>query len=141
MDLGLLLLLIGLASIAVFIVAIIAKGGAPSRPAQRAVGGVVGGVVGHCINQKTLEDQVRVHLAECLNPPAEPVWIPVCCEAIRLATSGEMHEMVPLLEGMGYGGEAQAPVRAVFAEFQLTGWLYSAIDFSADPMPESTSRE
>ena len=48
----------------------------------------VRGVIGHCINEKTLEDQVRVHLAECLDPPVDQAFAELCCQTITLATFG-----------------------------------------------------
>ena len=55
---------------------------------RRSLSTPVRGVVGHCINEKTLEDQVRVHLAECLDPPVDQALAELCCQTIRLATSG-----------------------------------------------------
>ncbi len=115
-------LVVGSAIVVILIVAVLvkkrstlAKTRSPSTPVR--------GVVGHCINEKTLEDQVRVHLAECLDPPVDQAFAELCCQTIRLATSGGWEKTVPLPEGMTYRGTSEAPVGALVGEFQLTGWL------------------
>lgn len=126
MDVGLVWLVVGSANVVILIVAVLvkrrstlAKNRSPSTPVR--------GVVGHCINEKTLEDQVRVHLAECLDPPVDQALAELCCKTIRLATSGGSEKTVPLPEGMTYRGTSEAPVHALVAEFQLTGWLYDSL--------------
>jgi hypothetical protein len=119
-------LLVGSAAVAIFIAAILAKRRA-SLAKRRSLSTPVRGVAGHCINEKTLEDQVRVHLAECLNPPVDQAFAELCCQTIRLATSGGWEENVPLPEGMTFRGMSEAPVHALVGEFQLTGWLYDGL--------------
>jgi hypothetical protein len=126
MDVGLVWLLVGSAAVAIFIAAILAKRRA-SLAKRRSLSTPVRGVAGHCINEKTLEDQVRVHLAECLNPPVDQAFAELCCQTIRLATSGGWEENVPLPEGMTFRGMSEAPVHALVGEFQLTGWLYDGL--------------
>lgn len=91
--------LVGSAAVAIFIGAILVK--RRSTLAQRrSLSTPVRGVVGHCINERTLEDQVRVHLAECLDPPVDQAFAELCCQTIRLATSGGWEKTVPLPEGI-----------------------------------------
>ena len=125
-------LVVGSAIVVILIVAVLvkkrstlAKTRSPSTPVR--------GVAGHCINEKTLEDQVRVHLAECLDPPVDQAFAELCCETIRLVTSGEWEKTVPLPEGMTFRGMSEAPVGALVEEFQLTGWLYSSLRGKLDP--------
>ena len=63
MDLGLVWVLVGSAAVVIFIVADLVKRRS-TLAKRRSLSTPVRGVVGHCINEKTLEDQVRVHLAE-----------------------------------------------------------------------------
>lgn len=132
MDAGLVWLLVGSAAVAIFIVAIFVK--RRSTLAKRRLrSNPVRGAVGHCINEKTLEDQVRVHLAECLDPPVDQALAELCCQTITLATSGGWEKTVPLPAGMTFRGMSEAPVHSLVGEFQLTGWLYGSL--SAKPGP------
>lgn len=126
MDLGLVWVLVGSAAVVIFIVAVLVKRRS-TLAKRRSLSTPVRGVVGHCINEKTLEDQVRVHLAECLDPPVDQALAELCCQTIRLATSGGSEKTVPLPEGMTYRGMSEAPVHALIGEFQLTGWLYDSL--------------
>jgi hypothetical protein len=126
MDAGFVWLLVGSAAVAIFIVAVLLKRRS-TRAKTRSPSTPVRGVAGHCINEKTLEDQVRVHLAECLNPPVDQALAELCCQTIRLATSGGWEETVPLPEGMTFRGMSEAPVHALVGEFQLVGWLYGSL--------------
>jgi hypothetical protein len=132
MDAGLVWVLVGSAAAAIFIAAILAKRRS-FLAKRRSLSTPVRGVAGHCINEKTLEDQVRVHLAECLDPPVDQAFAELCCETIRLVTSGEWEKTVPLPEGMTFRGMSEAPVGALVGEFQLTGWLYGSLRGKLDP--------
>jgi len=87
MDVGLVWLVVGSAIVVILIVAVLVKKRS-TLAKRRSLSTPVRGVVGHCINEKTLEDQVRVHLAECLDPPVDQAFAELCCQTIRLATSG-----------------------------------------------------
>jgi hypothetical protein len=132
MDGWLLWVVVGSAALAIFAVVIVVKRRS-ARAKTLSPPTPVRGVAGHCINEKTLEDQVRIHLAECLNPPVDQAFAELCCQTIRLATSGGWEENVPLPEGMTFRGMSEAPVHALVGEFQLVGWLYGGLGDKADP--------
>ena len=131
MDGWLLWVEVGSAALAIFAVVIVVK--RRSARAKTLSPPTPGSMIGHCINEKTLEDQVRVHLAECLDPPVDQAFAELCCQTIRLATSGGWEKTVPLPEGMTYRGTSEAPVGALVGEFQLTGWLYGSLRGKLDP--------
>ena len=131
MDGWLLWVVVGSAALAIFAVVIVVK--RRSARAKTLSPPTPGSMIGHCINEKTLEDQVRVHLAECLNPPVDQAFADLCCQAIRLATSGGWEENVPLPEGMTFRGMSEAPVHALVGEFWLAGWLYGSLGDKPDP--------
>lgn len=85
------------------------------------------------MNEKTLEDQVKVYLVACLDPPAPHANAKFFCATIRLANSGGLKKAVPLPEGMTYRGMSEAPVHALVEQFQLTGWLYGSLSAKPDP--------
>jgi len=126
---------VGLAATAILIVATSVKRRS-AVPETLSPQTPVRGVAGHCINEKTLEDQVRVHLTECLALPIDQAFaelpieslVELCCQTIRLATSGGWEETVPLPEGMTFRGMSEAPVHALVGEFQLVGWLRGSLD-------------
>lgn len=71
----------------------------------------------------SLEQQIRLHLVSNHYPPVPTSMVPVCLEAIDLANSEGMYELVKLPSGVSYKGHPTAPVWAIVENYHLSPWL------------------